>query len=348
MVKYLFVLLAWMPSIVSAVTLVSTETQVSTETLVKIESIESAETVESSEAVIDAEPQLSNEVLVVNELSAEEQPAANDEVQPVDVLTSLPATYMIVDQLTQGTGLKVENLAPPRFGFERLPGWYEQQGAEQVAEVTGQAQVVVSMGSIWQADPLYPHTRAHNIQVINVDAGQALLPNGQAVTALHTQDGVSPYVWLSAANLMRMTEIIGDDFVRIWPEHKQTISDNQGQLLQSLKELSASQQRQLFEAEIDSVILLEEALEDFVLANDLFVLERKFKPNLDWNEQDIADIAEWVKEEPELWVLTTRPVNQRLLKLLPEGVSVLRIDPLDRWGRGIQVDNPLQRWNLDL
>ncbi|MGL6259800.1 metal ABC transporter solute-binding protein, Zn/Mn family [Vibrio sp. WXL210] len=279
---------------------------------------------------------------------ANAEEATNSEQKPAEVLTTLPATFMIADQLTQGTGLKVENIAPARFGFERLPGWFEQQGAEHVEQLTREAQVVVSLGSIWQADPIFPHARAHNIHIVNVDAGQALLPNGQAVTALHTADGVSPFVWLSAANLMRMTEIVGDDFVRIWPEHAEKIHDNQGELLQSLKQLSSTQQRQLFESDIDSVILLDEALEDFVLANDLFVLERKFKANLDWNEQDIAEIAHWAEEEPELWVLTTRPVNQRLLDLLPEGISVLRIDPLDRWGRGIRADNPLQRWNLDL
>lgn len=96
------------------------------------------------------------------------------------------------------------------------------------------------------------------------------------------------------------------------------------------------------------MIILDIALEDFVRANDLFVLDRKFKANLDWNENDIQQIAQWYEEEPEVWILTTRAVNKQLQDLLPTGISVLRIDPVDRWGRGIDKHSPLKRWELGL
>ncbi|GAL14408.1 ABC-type metal ion transport system periplasmic component/surface adhesin [Vibrio astriarenae] len=81
------------------------------------------------------------------------------EEKPADILTSLPATYMIADQLVQDTNLVVENIAPARYGFERLPGWYDTQGAEEVAEFAQGAKAVVSLGSIWESDPIYLHTR---------------------------------------------------------------------------------------------------------------------------------------------------------------------------------------------
>ncbi|GAL17451.1 hypothetical protein JCM19235_6000 [Vibrio maritimus] len=49
-----------------------------------------------------------------------------------------------------------------------------------------------------------------------------------------------------------------------------------------------------------------------------------------------------------MWVLTTRAVNKQLLDILPENVSVLRIDPIDRLGRGFNINSPLDRWHLQI
>ncbi|GAL17452.1 ABC-type metal ion transport system periplasmic component/surface adhesin [Vibrio maritimus] len=185
--------------------------------------------------------------------------SANASNSSVDILTSLPATQMIVGQLVKDTELSAQNIAPARYGFERLPNWYDSQGSEKIEAVSKHAKVVVSMTSIWEEDPLFVHARAHNISIINVDAGQALTPNGLSVATLNSNKGISPFVWLSTANLMRMTEIIGDDLKRIWPEHDVKLSENQGNLLTELKQLNASQQKQLFEANVDSVIILDKA-----------------------------------------------------------------------------------------
>ncbi len=97
---------------------------------------------------------------------------------------------------------------------------------------------------------------------------------------------------------MRMAEIVNADLQRIWPEHKDKMQHNYGALLKRMQALATGQQTELMQAGIDSVILLDQALEDFVRANDLYVLERQFKSNLDWSEADKATIADWYEEEP--------------------------------------------------
>ncbi len=107
-----------------------------------------------------------------------------------DILTALTVTYMLVQQLTLDTELTVHNLAPARYGMDRLPGWFAQQGTEQLAGYAKGATAVITLDSVWPADPLYLHSRVNNIQVVKIDAGQALLPNGQSVLTLHLEDGV--------------------------------------------------------------------------------------------------------------------------------------------------------------
>ncbi|PSW17632.1 ABC transporter substrate-binding protein [Photobacterium sanctipauli] len=265
-----------------------------------------------------------------------------------DILTTLPATFMLAQQLTLDTGLVVKNLAPTRYGIERLPGWFSNQGADEVEACTTEATAVVTLGSVWPADPLFLHAREHNIKIINIDAGQALLPNGQSVATLQLKQGISPYVWLSNANLLLMAEIVTTDLKRLWPQHEKQIHNNYGALRNQMMALATNQQASLINAGVDAVILLDEALEDFAVANDLFVLDRQFKPNLDWNENDQQAIKEVVKEEPDVWFLTTRTANRQLLALLPKGANVLRIEPINRWGRGISPETPLERWQIQL
>ena len=105
------------------------------------------------------------------------------------------------------------------------------------------------------------------------------------------------------------------------------------------------QHQTLFAKEIDSVVLLSDQLEDFASANQLFVVERLFKDELEWTAQDKASLKALLTESPELWLVTTRKVSSQLKALLPDFNQILVVDSIDRWGRaGITLDKPLQRW----
>ena len=142
-----------------------------------------------------------------------------------------------------------------------------------------------------------------------------------------------------------MLSIVSEDLKKIWPEKAPVIEKNQQQLLIDIRSLINQQQQRLFDKEIDSVVLLSDQLEDFASANQLFVVERLFKDELDWTAQDKASLKTLLTESPELWLVTTRKISAQLKSLLPDFNQILVVDSIDRWGRaGITVDKPLQRW----
>lgn len=266
-----------------------------------------------------------------------------------DVLTATPVTYMLSSELLKETSLTTKYLPPNRYGIERLPNWFANKGAKTVQDLAKTAQAVVTIGAVWADDPLYVNTRYSNIQIIEVDASQAITPRAQGVAALRLSDGTtSKYAWLNPTNLIRMVAIVSDDFQRIWPDKSEQIQKNQEQFMLSVRQLINQQQKVILENDIDSVILLSEQLEDFASGNQLFVVDRLTKPALEWTEDDKAQLKDLIEEDESVWIITTQKPNKQMQALLPMD-RVLVVDAVDRWGRaGINTKAPLQRWQLAL
>ncbi|GLR73912.1 metal ABC transporter solute-binding protein, Zn/Mn family [Aliivibrio sifiae] len=266
-----------------------------------------------------------------------------------DVLTATPVTYMLSSELLKETSLTTKYLPPNRYGIERLPNWFATKGVKTVQDSAKTAQAVVTIGAVWADDPLYVNARYSNIQIIEVDASQAITPRAQGVAALRLSDGsTSKYAWLNPTNLIRMVAIVSDDFQRIWPDKSEQIQKNQEQFMLSVRQLINQQQKVILDNDIDSVILLSEQLEDFASGNQLFVVDRLTKPALEWTEDDKAQLKELIEEDDSVWIITTQKPNKQMQALLPMD-RVLVVDAVDRWGRvGINTKAPLQRWQLTL
>ena len=271
-------------------------------------------------------------------------------VEAKDILTATPVTYMVSSELTKGTGLSTQYLPPKRYGMMRLPNWFTSKGAESTAELATEATAVVTIGAVWPQDPLYVHARKGNIRIVEIDASQSISPRAQGVAALRLDNGmISPFTWLNPSNLTRMVAIVSQDLQQLWPEHATKIAENQQQLMVAIRALTNRQQASLFEAEVDSVILMSQELEDFAAGNQLFVVGRYTKPELDWSQQDKQELIEALKTEPNVWILTTRKLSKPLLKQLPNPDRVMIIDPIDRWGsKGIDSSDPLSRWEIKI
>lgn len=266
-----------------------------------------------------------------------------------DVLTATPVTYILSSELLKETSLTTKYLPPNRYGIERLPNWFATKGVKTVQDSAKTAQTVVTIGAVWADDPLYVNARYSNIQIIEVDASQAITPRAQGVAALRLSDGTtSKYAWLNPTNLIRMVAIVSDDFQRIWPDKSEQIQKNQEQFMLSVRQLINQQQKVILDNDIDSVILLSEQLEDFASGNQLFVVDRLTKPALEWTEDDKALLKDLIEEDESVWIITTQKPNKQMQALLPMD-RVLVVDAVDRWGRvGINTKAPLQRWQLTL
>ncbi|WP_392340809.1 ABC transporter substrate-binding protein [Moritella marina] len=270
-------------------------------------------------------------------------------VSAADILTATPVTYMLATELTKGTDITTQYLPPKRYGISRLPNWFSSKGATLTEKAAIDAQVAITLGAVWPQDPLFVHARKGNIRMIEVDASQAISPRAQGVAALRLDDGtISPYTWLNPTNLTRMTAIVSQDLQQIWPQQAGIIASNQQALMMSVRHLINQQQAMLLDNEIDSVVLLSTELEDFASGNQLFVVERLTKPELEWTLEDKQELVELLTEDDSLWVLTSKRASKQLKALVPNPSRILTIDSIDRWGRGIKADKPLQRWQLAL
>ncbi|CAM2817006.1 ABC transporter substrate-binding protein [Moritella viscosa] len=273
----------------------------------------------------------------------------SQKVSAADILTATPVTYMLATELTKGTGISTQYLPPKRYGISRLPNWFSSKGATLTEKAAIDAQVSITLGAVWPQDPLFVHARKGNIRMIEVDASQAISPRAQGVAALRLEDGsISPYTWLNPTNLTRMTAIVSQDLQQVWPQQAATIASNQQALMMSVRHLINQQQTMLLDNEIDSVVLLSSELEDFASGNQLFVVERLTKPELEWSAANKQQLVKLLTEDNSLWVLTSKRASKQLKTLVPNPARILTIDSIDRWGRGINADKPLQRWQLAL
>ncbi|MGF1727878.1 ABC transporter substrate-binding protein [Photobacterium nomapromontoriensis] len=270
--------------------------------------------------------------------------------QAKDMLTATPVTYMLATELTKGTGLETTYLPPKRYGMQRLPNWFASKGADLTVKAAKKAKVAITLGAVWPQDPLYVHARSGNIEIVEIDASQAISPRAQGVAALRLADGtLSPFIWLNPSNLTRMAAIVSQDLQRVWPQHAATIAANQQKLMIDVRSLINRQQAALFDAEVDSVMLLSSELEDFASGNQLFVVGRYTKPEMDWTAEEKQTFVETLQSDDSIWLLTTKKLTKQQLALLPNPERVLTIDSIDRWGRtGIQGKSPLARWNIAL
>ncbi|HHF3093830.1 TPA: zinc ABC transporter substrate-binding protein [Vibrio diabolicus] len=264
-----------------------------------------------------------------------------------DILTSTPVTYMLSEQLMKGTGIETQYLPPKRYGVERLENWFANKGTEQVKQAGQAATVAITLGAIWKQDPTYVYARQGNIHLIEIDASQAISPRAQGVAALTLENGsTSKYAWLNPTNLIRMAGIVGEDLQRVYPEHQKAIQTNQQAFMLNVRELINQQQAEIFDKGIDSVVLMSESLEDFASGNQLFVVGREFKPELEWTEEDKLSLKAQFEQDKTLWLVTDKRPSKTLTSLIKSS-RILQIDVIDRWGsKGIKTEKPLARWEM--
>lgn len=263
-----------------------------------------------------------------------------------DILTTTPVTYMLATQLMKGTTISITYLAPKRYGIERLNNWYAGKGQEKAIQAGEKATVAITIKALWPRDPLFVYARQGNIKLIEIDASQAISPRGRGIATVQLSTGNrSTYAWLNPNNLSTMLSIVSDDLKRVWPEHVKLIDNNLQVLLMNTRKLINQQQQRLFDKQIDSVILLSDQLEDFASANQLFVVQRLSKAQLEWTAEDKLALKTLIEESPHVWLLTTKKISKQLTALLPNFSNILVIDSIDRWGnKGINAEQPLQRW----
>lgn len=259
------------------------------------------------------------------------------------VATALPFAHSIAAALADGTPIEVRHVPerPRRLG--QLPSLFERQ-AESLAETLADVDAVVTIGKLWDDDPLYTAARAGNIRVVNIDATKpwSIHLEGVAVaaepftnapwaeTAVAEDRAPSSFFWQSPANGARAADIVGRDLMRLVPSAAARIEQNLTALRSELVGLQTEYQLEL--AELPDLTVAALAPEFVYLTNafGIYVDSYFLKQDIDWTESDLAAFTGYLEDSAIRVVIHKWEPNAPIAEAIEAGgAELVVLDPID-------------------
>ncbi|MDR9877405.1 zinc ABC transporter substrate-binding protein [Pseudomonas allii] len=255
------------------------------------------------------------------------------EQQPV--LVALPAMYALTSALGEGTHIEVV-----RVPLDAAVPMESQANALSRLEpaVFQRAVAVVTLSSLWRADPLYATARRHNLRIVEIDASHSWdsLKPGVAVTRVPANDvpwadarngegGPSPYAWLGPINAMRMSALIAADLARLSPTDAPRIERNLAALDGRMRRLKADYGDRLLKVpDLRVLSLVSEPVYLFgefgVYVDGWFV-----RQDIDWTDADRAALTRYLRERDIRVVVHKWAPDARIAQAIEDGGARLLI-----------------------
>jgi ABC-type Zn uptake system ZnuABC Zn-binding protein ZnuA len=262
------------------------------------------------------------------------------------VLVALPAVYALTSTLSDGTTLEVA-----RLPADAAVPMESQANALSRLEpaVFQQATAVVTLGSLWRADPLYATARRHNLRIVEIDASHSwdTIKPGVAVARVPSNDvpwaaardddgGLSPYAWLGPVNAMRMSVIIATDLARLSPSDAPRIERNLAALEGRLRRLKADYGARLLEVPDLRVLSLANEFTYLFGEFGIFVDGWFVRQDIDWSDADCTALTRYLRERDIHVVVHKWAPDARIAKAIEDGGARLLI--LDAGNPGMLAD----------
>jgi ABC-type Zn uptake system ZnuABC Zn-binding protein ZnuA len=268
---------------------------------------------------------------------------AQPEDETVVVATALPFTHSIAAALAEGTPIEVRHLPERAQRMGQLPSFFERQ-AETLAEQLADVDAVVTIGKLWNDDPLYTAARAGNIRVVDIDATKpwSIQLEGVAIAAEPVTNAVwaeiagtdqraaSIFFWQSPANGARAAEIVGRDLMRLVPNAAPRIERNLRTLRSELIDLQTEYQLEL--AELPDLTVAALAPEFIYLTNafGIYVDSYFLKQDIDWTEADLEAFTRYLDEDDIRVVVHKWEPNATIAEAIEAaGAELVVLDPID-------------------
>ncbi|WP_225248386.1 metal ABC transporter solute-binding protein, Zn/Mn family [Pseudomonas tehranensis] len=262
------------------------------------------------------------------------------------VLVALPAVYALTSALSAGTTLEIIRVPTEAA----IPMESQANALSRLdAAVFQQATAVVTLSSLWRADPLYATARRHNLRIVEIDASRSWDPvkPGVAVTQTPSNDvpwaaasdvdeGPSPYAWLGPVNGMRMSALIAADLARLSPADAPRIERNLATLEGKLRRLKADYGVRL--TAVPDLRVLSLANEFIYLFGEfgIFVDGWFVRQDIDWSNADRAALTQYLRERDIHVVVHKWAPDARIVKAIQDGGARLLI--LDVGNPGMLAD----------
>ena len=271
--------------------------------------------------------------------------------QPADtlVLTSLQSTYSLTSALALNTSIHVENA--PMDGA-RMAAQERVLFDADLDDLFSAADAVVTIARVWRDDRLYQAARARNIRIVRIDAArpwdEGAAPVGlrkrpcsqmRGVDNNQCTDEISPFVWLSIANGVRMAENIAADLTRLSPEDAEKIQMNMAELVSRLRALKSEYDNRFVFLPDPRVFALAGEFVYLFGEMGIFVDGTFTKEDVRWTEDDLQAFENYLTASGPTVVVHKWEPSQPILDVITRAGGKLVI--LDSGDPGLVIDGHL-------
>jgi len=278
------------------------------------------------------------------------------------VLVALPAVQALTAALSKGTAIEVGRVPADAA----VPMESQANALSRLdPSVFQQADAVVTLSSLWRADPLFAAARRHNLRIVEIDASRSWDPVKPGVARISTPpndvpwaaseegtrlSGPSPFAWLGPINAMRMSTLIAADLARLSPADAPRIASNLTAQEGRLRQLKADYGARL--AGLPDLRVLSLANEFIYLFGefDIFADGWFVRQDLEWTDADRSALTRYLRDRDIRVVVHKWAPDASIVKAIEDGGARLLV--LDAGNPGVLADaskdyETLLRSNLD-
>lgn len=276
------------------------------------------------------------------------------------VLAALPVLHALAAELTAETTIDAVCLPPGAA----VPLQSQAGALSRVdASVFQEGSAVITLGSLWRADPLYAAARRHNLRIIDIDASHSWDASTPAVTVIRVpandvpwvqrdngSGAWSPYGWLGIGNALRMATIIAGDLARLSPPDAPRIAANLAALESRMRVLKADYAARLSPLQDLRVLSLADEFIYLYAEFGIYVDGWFVRQDVEWRDADRAALTQYLREHGIRVVVHKWQPDAGIAKAIADGGARLVI--LDAGNPGVLADadqryEVLMRANLD-
>ncbi|NDV25171.1 metal ABC transporter solute-binding protein, Zn/Mn family [Desulfovibrio sp. JC010] len=250
-------------------------------------------------------------------LGCAKQSTTQPRTSGMQILTSLKATKLLTQTLTADTRIQTIQTVPSTYSMNSQARYFKKHAREFNEQAMGAA-ACVTIRSIWNRDDLYPYARRANVRIVEID-GSAPVDKTQAGVKLikeKTGGNVSPFIWRSPGNLTKMADFIAKDLMALYPDQAAVIDNNLKSLKQQLFKLRTKYELKFIDLESMDVISLTGDFDYLISEFGIEVVDSFLKQEIDWNDADVAALAQSIRENEIKTVLCNRMPQGKIFEAI--------------------------------
>lgn len=229
------------------------------------------------------------------------------------VLAAHPVIYGLAQQLAHNTSIDIVQAAPAKLPAARQPSYFMGRGLHQLLDHAKKADAVLTMRSIWSDDMLYPLARRSNIRLVEIDVAQPIEQSTAGVALNSNEKALIERPWLHTGNMLRMSSIMAESFVRLYPSQKKQIQKNLTHIKKRIAALDAKVALALAKAKNLSTIVLSKNTNTLALAANLDIIPWQAPRK---RKELLAQLPQLLKKENAKIVLSNRKPHDSIAQVI--------------------------------